>query len=310
MKVRLSATEWMGIIRMKNNFGYLIREGFRGFRKHGLMSLTAICVTVACMIIIGGFALISYNLNCIVRDLESKNEIRVFIDDSYSTAEAKSIGTQLSKIDNINEREFITKEEAFDSFAKKFEDPHAFDGISAETFRDRFKIVLKDNEKLDETIDEIMSIEGVASVKAPFDVIDGFIAAERMLNVVSLAIIIVLFVVSLFVISNTVKLAMYDRKEEIGIMKMVGATNAFIRFPFVIEGTILGLISAAIAFVVEYFLYDLIFTKLSRAATETLVQFVPFKGPIVYITAAAFLIVGLLVGILGSLQSIRKFLDV
>lgn len=310
MKVRLSATEWMGIIRMKNNLGYLFKEGFRGFRKHGLMSLTAVCVTVACLIIIGGFALISYNLNCVVKELETENEILVLINEDLPTAEAKSIGTQLSKIPNINERVFVTRQEALDSFAAKYEDPKALDGIEADTFRDRFRITLKDNEKLDNTIEQIMKIEGVAEVKAPFDVIDGFIAAERMLNLVSLAIIIVLLVVSLFVISNTVKLAMYDRKEEIGIMKMVGATNAFIRFPFVIEGTILGLISAAISFAVEYFLYDLIFTKLSRAAMQTLVQFVPFKGPIVYITAAAFLVVGLIVGILGSLLSIRKFLDV
>lgn len=310
MKVRLSATEWMGIIRMKNNLGYLFKEGFRGFRKHGLMSLTAICVTVACLIIIGGFALISYNINCIVKDLEKENEILVLIDEDLPTAEAKSVGTQLSKISNINERVFVTRAEALESFKTKYEDPHALDGVTEDTFRDRFRITLKDNEKLDKTIEQIMEIDGVAEVKAPFDVIDGFIAAERMLNVVSLAIIIVLLVVSLFVISNTVKLAMYDRKEEIGIMKMVGATNAFIRFPFVIEGTILGLISAAISFAVEFFLYDLIFTKLSRAATETLVQFVPFKGPIIYITAGAFLVVGLLVGILGSLLSIRKFLDV
>lgn len=295
---------------MSNNFGYLFKEGFRGFRKHGFMSFTAICVTVACLIIIGGFALISYNLGCMVEDLENKSEIRVFIDESYNTAQAEAIGTELSKIENVKSREFITREEALEDFAGNYEDPHALDGVTAETLRDRFKVQLYDNEKLEETEQEIYNIEGVVKINVPAEEIEGFITVRHILNIASAAIIIVLLVVSLFVISNTVKLAMYDRKEEIGIMKMVGATNGFIRFPFVIEGSILGLLSAGVAFGLEFVLYDFIAARMQTADTLHMLQIVPFEGLIFWITLAFFLLVGLLVGIVGSLMSIRKFLDV
>lgn len=303
-------TEWTGITRMSNNFGYLFKEGLRGFRKHGFMSFTAICVTVACMIIIGGFALISYNLNCMVRDLEGKSEILVFIDENYNTAEAEAVGTELSAIENIKSRTFVTRQEALEGFAEKYEDPNALEGISSDTFRDRFLVKLYDNAKLDETQEQIRAIEGVADISAPENEIRGFLTFEKMLNIASLAIIIVLFVVSLFVISNTVKLAMYDRREEIGIMKMVGATNGFIRFPFVIEGTILGVLSAGISFCLEFFLYDFICKELQKADSLQLLQAVPFEGTVLWVFAGFFLVVGLLVGVVGSVMSIRKFLDV
>lgn len=292
-----------------NNFGYLLREGFRGIRKHGFMSFAAVCVIVACLVIIGGFTLISYNLRCMVTELESDSQILVIIDQDYTTAEAESIGTQLSQIPNIKDREFVTRQQAFDNFVSNYDDPATFDGIDASTFRDRFLVTLEDNTKLSETKAQMEAIEGVAEVKSPDDIINGFNTIQRILNIASFAIVIVLLVVSLFIISNTVKLAMYDRRDEIGIMKMVGATNGFIRFPFVIEGTVLGLLGGGFAFAIEWGLYDLVGARIAAASTLQLFSPIPFTS-VVWFMAGAFVVVGLFVGVFGSLMSIRKFLDV
>lgn len=292
-----------------NNIGYLFREGFRGIHKHGFMSFAAVCVMVACLVIIGGFAMISYNLRCMVSDLEGENELLVMIEESYTTAEAKSVGTQLSQIKNIKTKEFISRQQALDNFIAIHGDTSAFNGITADTFRDRFAISLEDYSQLNQTIQEITTIEGVAEVKSPDAIINGFNTIQNMLTVASVAIIIVLTVVSVFIISNTIKLVMYDRQGEIAIMKMVGATNGFIRFPFIIQGVILGVLGGGIAFGLEWGLYDLIASRIAAAGSLDLFTVVPFVN-MVWFVAAAFGIAGLMIGVFGSLISIRKFMDV
>lgn len=162
---------------------------------------------------------------------------------------------------------------------------------------------------MQQTIERLQSIEGVAKITAHDELAQGFSTMERVVQFVSVAIIVLLLVVSLFIISNTVKLAMYDRKEEIAIMKMVGATNGFIQFPFVVQGFILGAFSAVIAFLVEWGIYDLLVTKIAEVDSMQLFQFVPF-GSVVWVMVATYAVSGLFVGIFGSVMSIRKFLNV
>ncbi len=294
---------------MKNNFGYLFREGFRGIYKHGFMSFAAVCVMVACLVIIGGFGMISYNLYCMVNELESESEILVYIDSSYTTAEAKSVGTQLSQIRNIRSKQFVSRQEALDNYIASHDDPSVFEGITADTFEDRYVIVLEDYDQLSETVEEIETIEGVSEVNTPTAVLETFNTVQNMLTVVSAAIMLVLAIVSIFIISNTIKLVMYDRQEEIGIMKIVGATNGFIRFPFVIQGVILGLLGGGIAFGLEWGLYELIANRIAQEGGLDLVTVVPFQS-VIWIVAIVFGVIGLLIGVFGSLISIRKFMDV
>ena len=273
------------------------------------MSFAAVCVTVACLIIVGSFSLILYNVNTMVRDLEKENEILVYIDESYSEAEAKSVGSQINLIDNVAKAEFVSREQALDHFVEEQGDATLFDGVQSTNFRDRFVVTLEDNSKMQQTIERLQSIEGVAKITAHDELAQGFSTMERVVQFVSVAIIVLLLVVSLFIISNTVKLAMYDRKEEIAIMKMVGATNGFIQFPFVVQGFILGAFSAVIAFLVEWGIYDLLVTKIAEVDSMQLFQFVPF-GSVVWVMVATYAVSGLFVGIFGSVMSIRKFLNV
>ena len=291
----------------KNNIGYLLREGIRGIFLHGFMSFAAIWVTVACLLIMGTFGLVLYNLNEMIVELEQENEMLVYIDETYSEAEAKSVGSQINQIANVHNAQFASREQAVENFVDEMQDEDLFDGLDPSTFRDRFVITLEDNSKMRETEAAIRSIEGVADVSVHYEIQEGFQTVQRILNIASVIIIAVLLVVSMLIISNTVKLAMYDRKEEIAIMKMVGATNGFIRWPFVVEGFILGILASAIAFFLEWGLYNLLQTQISMVDSLDLITVVPFVE-VIEIVAIGYAVVGFLVGVLGSLLSIRKFL--
>ena len=293
----------------KNNIGYLLREGIRGIFLHGFMSFAAIWVTVACLLIMGTFGLVLYNLNEMIVELEQENEMLVYIDETYSEAEAKSVGSQINQIANVHNAQFVSREQAVENFVDEMQDEDLFDGLDPSTFRDRFVITLEDNSKMRETEAAIRSIEGVADVSVHYEIQEGFQTVQRILNIASVIIIAVLLVVSMLIISNTVKLAMYDRKEEIAIMKMVGATNGFIRWPFVVEGFILGILASAIAFFLEWGLYNLLQTQISMVDSLDLITVVPFVE-VIEIVAIGYAVVGFLVGVLGSLMSIRKFLKV
>ena len=293
----------------KNNIGYLLREGFRGVFLHGFMSFAAICVTVACLIIMGSFCLILYNTSIMVKDLEQKNEMLVYIDESYSEAKAKSVGSQINLITNVRSATFVSREQALEDFIDEQNDASLFAGIDPDTLRDRYIVTVEDNSLLKQTYEKLKDIDGVADVSAHFEIAEGFQTVQNVLNIASLVIVTVLFVVSLFIISNTVKLAMYSRSEEIAIMKMVGATNAFIRLPFIVEGFIIGIIAAAAAFFLEWGLYDFILSKIQQLDTLKLFVLVPFTD-VIEIVAIAYALTGFLVGVFGSLLSIRKFLKV
>ena len=292
-----------------NNIGYLLKEGFRGIFTHGFMSFAAVCVTVACLLIVGSFSILVYNVNIMVEDLNKTNEILVYVDETLPDAEARSIGTKINRIENVHNSEFKSREEALKEFIADHEGDDAFSGVEAEDLRHRFVVVLVDNELMEETVDEIEAIAGVANISAAYELAEGFTTLQEVLQIASLAVISVLLVVSLLIISNTVKLAMYDRKDEIAIMKMVGATNGFIRTPFVVEGFALGMLGAGIAFGLEWLLYDALIGRVGEVDSLNLFNFVPFQELLIpmIITFGAC---GMFVGILGSWTSIRKFMDV
>ena len=292
-----------------NNLNYLLKEGIKGIFTHGFMSFAAVCVTVACLLIVGSFSLLMYNVNIMVDDLNKTNEVLVFIDESLNEAEAKSVGTKINVIENVLQATFIPREEALENFIDDHEGTEAFNGLMAEDFRHRFSVTLQDNTYIEETVNQIQQITGVAKIRAEYELAEGFATMENVIRIVSIAVISVLLVVSLLIISNTVKLAMYDRRDEIAIMKMVGATNGFIRLPFVVEGFTLGMMGAALAFGMEWLMYDALATRVREADTLQLFTFVPFQQ-LLYPMIAVFCFAGLFVGIVGSWTSIRKFLDV
>ena len=292
-----------------NNLGYLIKEGLKGIFQRGFMSFAAVCVTVACLLIVGTFSVAMYNVDKLVVDLNQTNEIRVFIRYDMKEADAKSIGTKINTLDNVRIATYVPRDQALEDF-KKEHPGAAFGGIYAEDLNYRFKVILEDNSKMEQTIQQIKELDsGVEEVTAAEKEAAFFAKLQQVLNVVSVVAIAVLLVISLLIISNTVKLVMYDRRDEISIMKMVGATNGFIRLPFLVEGLTLGMLGAGIAFCVEWMVYDALVVKMASIEEFKIFQLVPFENmllPMIFTFCAA----GLFVGIVGSWTSIRKFLDV
>ncbi len=291
-----------------NNLGYLLKEGFRGIFLRWFSSSAAVVVTMACLLIVGTCSILMYNVSHMVEKLNKTNEIIVYVDEDLSDAEAKSVGTDLNQVDNVYKAEFITREEALDDFKQDHDDNDALAGVQPEDLRYRFRVVLEDNSKMEQTVADIESIDGVVNISAPYALAKGFSALQNVLRVFSIAAIAVLLLISLVIISNTVKLAMYDRREEIAIMKMVGATNGFIRLPFVVQGFVLGMVGAGAAFGIEWLLYDLMLDKMRSIRALQMFEFVPFREllmPMVFTFVAA----GLFVGMLGSWTSIRKFMN-
>ena len=292
-----------------NNLGYLLKEGFRGIFLHGFMSFAAVCVTVACLVIVGSFSALAYNLDEMVQELNQTSEILVYIDADLSDAEARSIGTKINLLDNVLQATFVSREEALQDFVADHDGDSAFSGVQASDLRHRYVVTLEDNTKMKETDALLKQLPGVAKTNAAYELAEGFTTIQQVLHIVAVALIAVLLVISLLIISNTVKLAMYDRRDEIAIMKMVGATNGFIRLPFMVEGFTLGMIGAILAFGLEWVSYDALVEKISTVDALKLFTFVPFENlivPMVIVFGAA----GLFVGIVGSWTSIRKFMDV
>ena len=292
-----------------SNLGYLIKEGIRGIFLHGFMSFAAVLVTVACLVIVGSFSALVYNVNIMVEDLNKTNEVLAYVDSGLTDAEARSIGTKINQISNVFKADFKSREKALEEFVADHQEEAAFGGLIASDLRHRYVITLENNELMSDTVTQLEAVPGIVKVTAAFEMAEGFITLQNVLHIASIAVIGVLLVVSLLIISNTVKLALYDRKDEISIMKMVGATNGFIRLPFVVEGFALGMVGALIAFFIEWSMYNLLVNRLAEVDTLQLFSFVPFNELLLPMVAT-FIAAGLFVGIVGSWTSIRKFLDV
>lgn len=294
----------------KHDFQYFFHEGISNMFSHGFMSFAAVGITIACLLIMGTFSLVAVNANANLQSLQQQSEILAFIDESYTETQAKALQSKIEEIDNVSSVTFISKEEAMEAYAEDYlEDDSLAEDLYPEIFRDRFSIRMTDLEQMAETAQAVEGVEGVARVRLDEDLSQGFLTISHVATIVCITLIAVLLIVSLFIMSNTIKLTTFDRKDEIAIMKMVGATDGFIRWPFVFEGLLLGLFSALIAFGLQWGLYTGISAGISASDTLQLIGILPFTSlwPVVLII---FIIVGLLVGIAGSLMAIRKFLRV
>lgn len=293
----------------KHDFRYFFHEGLSNMFSHGFMSFAAIGITVACLLIMGTFTLVAVNANALLRTLEQQNEILAYVDDSYTETEARALKQTLEAIPNVASATFISKEEAMESFTAQYPDEALFQDLDPEILRDRFAIKVVDLEQQSATVEQVKAVEGIAKVNAYEEIAGGFITVRNVATVVCVALIAILFVVSVFIISNTIKLTTFDRREEIAIMRMVGATNGFIRWPFVYEGFLFGLIGAAVAFLLQWGLYSAVAKGVANNDTLQLIQIIPFTEMWLPV-AGTFAAAGIVIGVGGSLSAIRKFLQV
>lgn len=299
----------MGTTLMRlNNLGYLIKEGFKGIFKHGFMSFASVTIIMACLIIMGVFTLLGLNINRVIADLEAQNEIVAFVDDSYTTEDAKKVGDRLLQVDNVADVDFISRSEAMNTFKKDYEQG-LFDEIDETVFRDRYVVHVQDIELTAQTRDKLESVEGIAKVNAHLQYAEGFIKVRNIVNLISAVLVSILAIISVFIMSNTIKLATYNRREEIAIMKMVGATNMFIRLPFIIEGLLLGILGGGLAFGSVWGLYELTVSKLVGGFIGGIMDIVPFSVVMLPLLVV-FMGIGVFVGAFGGNIAIRDYLKV
>lgn len=291
----------------KHNFGYFVHEGFSNMFSHGFMSFAAIGITVACLLIMGTFTLVAVNANGLLEDLERENEMLAYVDEDYP--DPQGLQKKLEAIPNVESAVYISRQEAMESFLEDYPDEELFQNLDPNILRDRFAIKIMDLEQISQTRKAVDAVDGIADVNAAEEVAGGFITIRNVATVVCIALIAILFLVSVFIISNTIRLTTFDRREEIAIMRMVGATNSFIRWPFVYEGFLLGFLGSSIAFFMQWGLYEAVAKGVNTSDVLQLIDIIPFQELWVPV-AVSFAGAGILIGVGGSLSAIRKYLQV
>lgn len=286
-------------------FGYLLKEGFKNVWSNRIMSIASVCVLISCLILTGAAELLSLNVEKVVDSVGQSNETTVYLKDSVSELEAVYIGKDIEKIDNITSVRFYSKDDAFETYREDLGD-ELFDRISEKNnpLPDSYIVAMDDLSLYENTIKQIQKIDGVDTITNRGEIAKKLTDISNLVNVICFWIVFALIVISLFIISNTIRATMYSRRFEISIMKSVGATNHFVRLPFLVEGVIIGLVSSIIGTACISLLYN--------AGMNAIEQFIPFDAiplsDVIIYVASAFLIAGVLIGFFGSFISIRKYL--
>ena len=292
------------------SFRYLVKEGFRNTWTNRMMSVASICVLLSCLVLIGSASMIFLNINSLVQKIEDENVIMVYIDDKATDADIDEMGIQLNKINNVQKIEFVAKEDAW------AEQIATMDEAQAEFFTettdeiplpDAYKVTVKDLTKFSNTVKKIKKLDHVYTVRQYTDLAKKLAKLSNGISIISIVIIAVLFAISLFIISNTIKLTVYSRRLEISIMKSVGATNSFVQLPFVVEGIILGVVAGALSLFAVWGIYELAISRFGDVFSSiglVPLNFVDYALPMLGI----FVAIGIVSGVGGSLITMRKYL--
>lgn len=291
------------------NFTYFLREGISSIFSHRLMSVAAMSVITACLLLMGSFSLVAVNIDKLLEDIENKNEVVAYVDETLSEEAARAIESDILAIPQIASAEYMTKTEALEKFKEDFGDESGIlDGLEERNpLRDRYTVTLHSIHDTQAAADALGKVAGIAKVSARSDISDKIIQVRDVTTVICAVLITILILVSVFIISNTVNLTMFNRREEIAIMKMIGATNGFVQIPFVIEGLLIGIAGASLAMLLQWGVYE--YVVASALSSISFIAAVSFADTIWYILAM-FYGVGILVGGAGSAITLRKFLKV
>lgn len=290
------------------SMGYLTKEGFHNIRSNKLMSIASVAVLMSCLVLIGVAYMLFVNINKVISDISQQNVIMVFITDDSTDEQIAQMGEKIESIPNVAKSRFISKEEAFPEVLDSIGSAAAlFDGMEDNPLPDAYEITLEDMALYDDTVSELSMLDNVLSLRQNRDFAKRLTDLRKTVSYISIGVIVMLLVVSLFIISNTVRVTMYNRRLEITIMKSVGATKWFIRWPFMIEGIVLGIISGLVSLGVVWGLYEasaktiMDFLNVLSAKPADFMDYLP-------IMLTAFVAVGVVTGAFGSILSMNKYL--
>ena len=272
------------------------------------MAIVSVSVLTVCLILLGSFVLISLNISSYLDRLGEANVVRVYPPYTATQSEVYDLKTALEATENVATVTYVPKEEGAEEFKQAYSDyGDILNGFEQNPLPDKFVLTLKDMTKTSETIAALQSLEGVEQVTWSASATRTIVMIKRVLEIAGGTVVAILAIISAFIISNTIRASMQSRNLEIGIMRLVGAKNSFIRKPFIIEGFMIGVIGSVIAYIIEYFIY--VYGMQGLIGSIELLKPMPFKE-IALPLAGSFLLVGVLTGVLGSVISVRKHLKV
>ena len=297
-----------------NIFGYLIGEGFSNVFKNKKSTGASLMIMCATMIIFGVFLILGENINHFVQEVEEAQGIQVFATDEATDEQIQKLGEDIQKVNGVNTIEYKSKEAALDQMKQKFsENEELLEGYEGENniFTASYVVTLTDLNLSGQVQEEISKLDNVKKITSSDETVSTLIDLANGVKIVTGVILVLLVVISIFIIANTIKLTVHARRKEISIMKYVGATNSFIRWPFIVEGIIIGIISGAISIIILGINYNLIANKILEsqvvsAMSINLLTFADMFGLIVLV----YTILGVGIGILGSCISMRRYLKV
>jgi len=293
-------------------FGYLLGEGFRNVFHNKKSSGASLAIMCATMLIFGLFFMIIENLNNAVETLETQQGIQVFIQKTATDAQMEQIGEQIQAIEGVNKVTFVSKEDALNQTKEKLKDKQALIAGWDESnpFKASYLVTLTDLKLSSQVQDEIKKIDNIDSIQSRDETINGLVAIANGVRIVSAVILTLLVLISIFIIGNTIKLTVHARRKEISIMKYVGATDSFIRWPFVIEGIIIGIVAALLSILVLGIAYSLITNAAANSIISTMgIKLLSFTD-MTTLLVIVYMVLGIGIGALGSSISMRKYLQV
>ena len=290
------------------SLGYLTREGFRNIWVNRLLSLATVVVLVSCLVIVGSGALIFLNINSVLDLIEDQNVIMVYIKDEANDEQIETLKNQLLSLDNVSKADFVPKEEAFERQKATYGDNAAvLEGLSADILPDAYRVTVKDLSIFDATVKNVKELENVLRIHENSELAGKLASIRNGVTYICIGVVAVLFFVSLFIVANTIRITIYNRRLEISIMKAVGATNTFIRWPFVVEGVLMGVFSAVVALGIQYGIYSIASIWLSDMMSMlggSVVEFAEY----IWLIFAIFVSIGVFIGSFGSVISLNKYL--
>ena len=297
-------------MRRSYSLTYFIGQSFINIWRNGVMSFASMAVLMSCLVVLGGFAMLVYNININLEEFGLLNEIVVFVDHDATEEEIVAIENKIRSLDNVSDVRRTTKAQALEDMKNQSEDyKHLYEDITEENnpLSDSFTITYADNDKVVTLAYLLGQIDGVRKVNNRLDLAVTISEFKNGVLVVFTWFLIILVIVSLFVIINTIKLSVFSRRNEISIMRYVGATGWFITLPFLFEGIIIGLVASGFAYLVEMYFYHYVeIMVMSDLQMISIVAFEAVQMPLL----VAFLAIGVLAGIIGSSISLGKYLRV
>ena len=295
-------------------FGYLIGEGFRNFFKNKKSTAASIIIMCATMFIFGIFFLIGENVNYIIGQVQSEQAMQVFINPEATPEQQTELEQKIKSIQYVNTVEYVSQEQALNEMREWLGDSASvLDSYSGDQnpFKASFVVTLTDLTKNEEVQRQINTFENVASIEAGNKTVNTLVNIANGIRTATGVILVLLILISIFIIANTIKLTVHARRKEISIMKYVGATNGFIRWPFMVEGIIIGIISALISIVILGFVYNFVADKIINSSMGATLQLnlLTFSD-MLSMLFVVYIIMGTGIGAIGSAISMKKYLEV